>query len=92
MEITEVNIRLVSGDKLQGVASITIENEFVVHDLRIIDGQKGLFVAMPSRKLPNGEYKDVAHPINNEFREVLQKKVLEEFEKVKARPPEAPAE
>lgn len=81
MEITEVRIRKVDeGGKLKAFASITIEGEFVVHDLKIIDGAKGLFVAMPSRKGKDGEYKDIAHPIVTKTRQEIQKKVLTEFE------------
>lgn len=69
-------------NKVCAVASITIDDEFVIHDLRVVDGDKGLFVAMPSRKLPNGEYRDVAHPINTETREMLQQAVLAEFKQL----------
>ena len=71
-------------NKVCAVASITIDDEFVVHDLRVVDGDKGLFVAMPSRKLPNGEYRDVAHPINTQTREMLQQAVLAEFKQMMA--------
>ena len=63
-----------------GVAAITIDNCFVVHELRIIEGKNGLFVAMPSRKMPSGDYKDVAHPINSETRSMIEKAVLETFQ------------
>jgi stage V sporulation protein G len=65
-----------------GIAAITIDECFVVHELRIIEGKNGLFVAMPSRKMPNGEFKDVAHPINTETRSLIEKAVLEAFEKL----------
>jgi len=81
MEITKVSIRHVDMNKVKAVASITIDDEFVVHDLRIVEGEKGLFVAMPSRKLPNGEYRDVAHPINTATRERLQDAVIEEYQR-----------
>ncbi len=89
MNITKVVVRPVDMNKVCAVASITIDDQFVVHDLRVVDGDKGLFVAMPSRKLPNGEYRDVAHPINTETREVLQKAVLAEFKQMMASVPES---
>ncbi|MDY4187487.1 MAG: septation regulator SpoVG [Candidatus Borkfalkiaceae bacterium] len=78
MNITDLRVRLISKSdgKLKAVASITIDNAFVVHDIKIIEGNDGLFVAMPSRKTADGDYKDVAHPINTEVREALIKKVL----------------
>lgn len=79
MDITKVVIRPVDMNKVKAVASITIDDEFVVHDLRIVDGEKGLFVAMPSRKLPSGAFRDVAHPINTETREKIQGAVLAEY-------------
>lgn len=84
MEITKVAVRPVEMNKVKAVASITIDDEFVVHDLRVVEGEKGFFVAMPSRKLPNGEYRDVAHPINTETRERLQAAVIQEFERLQA--------
>jgi len=86
LNITETRIRMVkteSEGKLKGVASITIDDCFVVHDLKIIEGSDGLFVAMPSKKTPNGEYRDVVHPTNNEMRDKLKALVLSEFEKAK---------
>ncbi len=83
MLITEVRAKRVNGDnRLVGIAAITIDECFVVHELRIIEGKNGLFVAMPSRKMPNGEFKDVAHPINTETRSSIEKAVLEAFEKL----------
>ncbi|MBI9009242.1 MAG: septation regulator SpoVG [Tenericutes bacterium] len=80
MNITEVRAKRIDGDnRLVGIAAITIDNCFVVHELRIIEGKNGLFVAMPSRKMPNGEYKDVAHPINSETRAMIEQAVLETF-------------
>jgi len=84
VNITKVVVRPVEMNKVCAVASITIDDEFVVHDLRVVDGDKGLFVAMPSRKLPNGEYRDVAHPINTQTREMLQEVVLAEFKHMMA--------
>lgn len=81
MNITEVRAKRVNGDnRLVGIAAITIDECFVVHELRIIEGKNGLFVAMPSRKMPNGEFKDVAHPINTETRSIIEKAVLEAYE------------
>ncbi|MDD3957929.1 MAG: septation regulator SpoVG [Candidatus Izemoplasmatales bacterium] len=83
MLITEVRAKRVNGDnRLVGIAAITIDECFVVHELRIIEGKNGLFVAMPSRKMPNGEFKDVAHPINTETRSAIERAVLEAFEKL----------
>ena len=80
MQITDVRIRKVEKEsKMKAVVSITIENEFVVHDIKVIDGEKGLFIAMPSRKAGDGEYRDIAHPINSETREKLQKLILEKY-------------
>ncbi len=83
MNITEVRVRRVStGGKLKAFASITIDNVFVVHDLKVIEGQKGLFVAMPSRKTGNGEFKDIAHPIATEARSLIQKKIIAEYNRI----------
>ena len=85
MQITDVRIRQVAKDgKMKAVVSITLDNEFVVHDIKVIDGEKGLFIAMPSRKTGEGEYKDIAHPINSETRELFQKTILEHYEKALA--------
>ncbi len=67
---------------MKAVVSITIDNEFVVHDIKVIEGDKGLFIAMPSRKSSSGEYRDIAHPINSETRDRLQQIILESYEKV----------
>ncbi len=84
MEITEVRVSPIEGDeKLKGFATVIFDNEFVVRDLKIINGQKGLFVAMPSRKMKDGSFKDVAHPLNNEMRRKLEEAVLSEYEKAK---------
>ena len=80
MQITDVRIRKVTKEgKMKAVVSITLDDEFVVHDIKVIEGEKGLFIAMPSRKTANGEYKDVAHPISPDFRNSLQDKILEEY-------------
>ncbi len=80
MNITEVRLKKVQTEKkMRAVASITFDDEFVVHDVRVIEGQNGLFVAMPSRKTPAGEFRDVAHPITSEAREMIEKAVLNEY-------------
>lgn len=80
MQITNVQIRkVVAEDKLKAYAAVTFDDCFVLHNVKIIEGSKGLFVAMPSRKTKTGEYKDVAHPVTPEFRNVLQEKILEAF-------------
>lgn len=82
MEITDIRIRRVSADgKLRAYVTVTFEDCFVVHNVKVIEGKNGAFIAMPSRKTKTGEYKDVAHPINSDFRGLLQKKILEEYEK-----------
>ncbi len=83
MKITDVRVRLVSKEdaKLKAVASITIDDCLVVHDIKIINGKDGLFISMPSRKTPDGEYKDIVHPINTETREELKNTILEAYEK-----------
>ena len=83
MKISDVRVRVIKKDdsKLKGVASITIDECFVVHDIKIIEGNQGNFIAMPSRKTPEGEYKDIVHPLNTETREEIRKAILDEFEK-----------
>lgn len=81
MQITDVRIRKVEKEgKMKAVVSITIDEEFVVHDIKIIEGEKGLFIAMPSRKAADGEYRDIAHPINSDTRDRIQKLILEKYE------------
>lgn len=81
MQITDVRVRKVSKDsKMKAVVSITIDDIFVVHDIKVIQGEKGLFIAMPSKKSADGEYRDIAHPINSETRQSLQKLILEKYE------------
>ena len=80
MKITDIRVRKVTKQgKMRAVVSVTFDDEFVVHDIKVIEGEKGLFIAMPSRKTANGEYKDVAHPISPEFRTELQDKILAEY-------------
>jgi len=84
MQITDVRVRKIANEgKMKAIVSVTFDNEFVVHDIKVIDGQNGLFIAMPSRKTPDGEFKDIAHPINTETREKIQSAILAEYEKVK---------
>lgn len=80
MDITKVTLRPVAMNKVCAIASIVIDDEFVIHDLRVVNGDKGLFVAMPSRKLPNGEFRDICHPINTDARSMIQDAVLKQFE------------
>jgi stage V sporulation protein G len=81
MQITDVRIRKVEKEgKMKAVVSITMDEEFVVHDIKIIEGEKGLFIAMPSRKAADGEYRDIAHPINSDTRDRIQRLILEKYE------------
>ncbi|AWE05949.1 septation protein spoVG [Lysinibacillus sp. 2017] len=80
MEITDVRLRRVQTDgRMRAIASITLDDEFVIHDIRVIDGNTGLFVAMPSKRTPDGEFRDIAHPINSNTRNKIQEIVLEAF-------------
>lgn len=80
MQITDVRIRKVEKEgKMKAVVSITIDEEFVVHDIKVIEGEKGLFIAMPSRKAADGEYRDIAHPINSDTRDRIQRLILERY-------------
>lgn len=82
MTITDVRIRKIASEgKMKAIVSVTFDNEFVVHDIKVIEGQNGLFIAMPSRKTPDGEFKDIAHPINTSTREKIQVSILEAYEK-----------
>lgn len=88
MQITRVIVRpMERGNKVRATASVTFDDVFVVHDIRIIEGDRGLFIAMPSRKLPNGSFKDVAHPLNQETRDMIQAAVLAEYERAAAAAP-----
>ena len=89
MQITDVRVRKVAKEgKLKAVVSITMDEEFVVHDIKVIEGEKGLFIAMPSKKAVDGEYRDIAHPINSSTRELLHSKILEKYEEVLNAPEE----
>lgn len=81
MTITDVRIRKIAAEgKMKAIVSVTFDNEFVVHDIKVIEGQNGLFIAMPSRKTPDGEFKDIAHPINTDTREKIQASILKAYE------------
>ena len=83
MQITDIRIRRISKEgKMKAVVSITFDNAFVVHDIKIMEGEKGLFIAMPSRKAADGEYRDIAHPINSETRDTVQSMVLRRYEEL----------
>ena len=85
MRITDVRVRRITqSGKMEAVVSITLDNEFVVHDIKVIDGEKGLFIAMPSRKSADGEYRDIAHPINSATRERIQTIILDKYQEVMA--------
>ena len=80
MKITDVRIRKIAKEgKMKAIVSITLDDEFVVHDIKVIEGEKGLFIAMPSRKTTTGEYRDIAHPINSQTREQIQDIILKEY-------------
>ncbi|MCR5342482.1 MAG: septation regulator SpoVG [Butyrivibrio sp.] len=81
MNITDVRVRKVAKQgKMRAIVSITLDNEFVVHDIKVIEGDKGLFIAMPSKKSVDGEYRDIAHPINSDTRRLLQDTILKAYD------------
>lgn len=83
MEITDIRINKVPREgKMKAIVAITFDNEFAVHDIKVIEGEKGLFIAMPSRKAADGDYRDIAHPINQEARNKIQNLILEEYNKI----------
>ena len=85
MQITDVRVRKITKEgKMRAIVSITIDDEFVIHDIKVIEGEKGLFIAMPSKKATDGEYRDIAHPINSGTRENIQKIILDSYEKALA--------
>lgn len=87
MQITDVRVRKIAkGGKMKAVVSITLDDVFVVHDIKVIEGDKGLFIAMPSKKATDGEYRDIAHPINSDTRESIQRLILERYESALAEP------
>lgn len=84
MQITDVRVRKLSDEgKMRGIVSVTFDNAFVVHDIKIIEGQNGLFIAMPSRKVAEGEFRDIAHPINADMRFDLQDQIIRAYEEAK---------
>ena len=81
MEITDVRVRKIyPHGKMRGIVSVTFDDVFVVHDIKVIEGEKGLFIAMPSRKAADGEYRDIAHPINSGTRDMIQRVILDKYE------------
>ncbi|MCR5459403.1 MAG: septation regulator SpoVG [Acetatifactor sp.] len=93
MQITDVRVRKLSKEgKMKAIVSITIDNVFVVHDIKVIEGEKGLFIAMPSKKATDGEYRDIAHPINSATRDSIQKIIMEKYEQALLEPDTADAE
>lgn len=92
MEITEVKVFPVQEEKLKAFVSVVFDHCFMVNDIKIIQGREGLFISMPSRKKKNGEFKDVAHPLNNETRRVIETRILAEYERVLAERGERPPE
>ena len=81
MQVTDVRVRRIEKEgKMKAIVSITLDNEFVIHDIKVIEGEKGLFIAMPSRKAADGEYRDIAHPINSGTRDMIQRVILDKYE------------
>ena len=81
MQVTDVRVRKIEKEgKMRAIVSITLDNDFVIHDIKVIEGEKGLFIAMPSRKAADGEYRDIAHPINSGTRDRIQKVILDKYE------------
>ena len=84
MKVTDVRVRKITNEgKMKAIVSITLDDEFVVHDIKVIEGEKGLFIAMPSKTTATGEHTDIAHPINAKTRQLLQNKIIEKYEEVK---------
>ena len=93
MEITDIRIKKVASEgKMKAVASVTFDNAFAVHDVKVIEGTEKLFVAMPSRRTPDGEYRDIAHPINSDMRNMLESKVLAAYDAIEDEPAPETAE
>ncbi|MGF7184166.1 stage V sporulation protein G [Desulfitispora alkaliphila] len=81
MNITDVRVRKINMEgKMKAIVSVTLDDAFVIHDVKVVEGQNGLFVAMPSRKTPDGEYRDIAHPISTDARSIIQSAVLKAYE------------
>ena len=82
MQITDVRVRKIAKEgKMKAIVSITLDDAFVVHDIKVIEGEKGIFIAMPSKRATDGEYRDIAHPINSSTRDVIQKTILDSYER-----------
>lgn len=93
MEITDIRIKKVASEgKMKAVASVTFDDAFAVHDVKVIEGPEKLFVAMPSRRTPDGEYRDIAHPINSDMRNMLESKVLAAYDAIEDEPAPETAE
>lgn len=93
MEITDIRIKKIASEgKMKAVASVTFDNAFAVHDVKVIEGPEKLFVAMPSRRTPDGEYRDIAHPINSDMRNMLESKVLAAYDAIEDEPAPETAE
>ena len=94
MKITSVNVRKIEkeGSRMRGIASVLLDDSFAVHDIRIIEGEKGLFIAMPSKKTPTGEYRDIAHPINPEVRSMFEEAILKAYDEAEDNKPVAAEE
>ncbi|MCR4605670.1 MAG: septation regulator SpoVG [Eubacterium sp.] len=93
MQITDIRIRVVQKEsKMKAVVSVTFDDCFVVHDIKVIEGEKGLFIAMPSKKTPDGEYRDIAHPINGDMRKILMDAILDSYKEEFAKVPDAEGE
>lgn len=88
MKITEIRIHLMGEDRLKAFASVTFDDAFVVRNMKVVEGTKGVFLCMPSRKLPDGTHKDMVHPINQEFRRYLEENVLKAYEEEIAKQPQ----
>ncbi len=85
MKVTDVRVRKVSDDgKMKAIVSVTFDDEFVVHDIKIIEGQNGLFIAMPSRKMGEGDYRDIAHPLNSDTRNKIKEAIFSEYDRAKS--------
>lgn len=81
MQVTDVRVRLIASEsRLRGIVTVTFDESFVVHDIRVIEGENGIFLAMPSKKMPNGIFRDIAHPINSEMRAHVEEKIIEAYE------------
>ena len=89
MQVTDVRVRKVTKEgKMRAIVSITLDDEFVIHDIKVIEGDRGLFIAMPSKKATDGEYRDIAHPINSGTRERIQSIILDKYEQALLEPEE----